>query len=72
MMEHVTAGLIRLLGLVGLGFSLCLWAVAERSSGRKMLLPVSAGGALLFALVYFIGLMAADDSGVTRLLPRFP
>ncbi len=72
MMDYGTCGLVRLLGLVGLGFSICLWAVAARSSSRKMLVSASAGAALIFALVYFIGVMAAGDSEASRFLPRFP
>lgn len=72
MMDYETAGCVRLLGLVGLGFSIGLWAVAERSSSRKMLVSASAGAALLFALVCFVCVMAAGDSGASRFLPRFP
>ena len=75
MIDHETAGLVRLVGLLGLGISVCVWALAERSerSGRrKMLVSLSAGAALLSAVIYLLGVMAAGDSGASRLLPRFP
>jgi hypothetical protein len=72
MIDHETAGILRLVGLVGLVVSVCAWAWAERSGRGKMLVPLSAGGALLSALIYFLGVMAAADSGVSRFLPRFP
>jgi hypothetical protein len=72
MIDNGTAGILRLIGLLGLGVSICGWALAERSGRRKMLVSLSAGVALLSALIYFIGVMAAADSGASRLLPRFP
>ncbi len=72
MMDHATAGMLRLIGLLGLGISISVWALAERSGRRRMLVPLSAGVALLSALFYFVGVMAADDSGASRFLPRFP
>ena len=72
MIDDGTAGILRLIGLMGLGVSICGWALAERSSRRRMLASLSAGVALFSALIYFIGVMAAADSGASRLLPRFP
>ena len=73
MIDDGTAGILRLIGLLGLGVGVCGWALAERSGRRqKMLVSLSAGVALLSALIYFIGVMAAADSGASRLLPRFP
>ncbi len=72
MLDHQTAGLVRLIGLLGLGLSLLLWVFAERSGRRQMLVSLSAGAALLSGLVYLVGVMAVDSSGASRLLPRFP
>jgi hypothetical protein len=72
MIDDGTAGILRLIGLLGLGVGVCGWALAERSGRRKMLVTLSAGVALFSALIYFIGVMAAADSGASRLLPRFP
>ena len=72
MIDHQTAGILRLVGLVGLGISFTVWALAERSGRRQMLVSLSAGAALLSGLIYFIGVMASSDSGASRLLPRFP
>jgi hypothetical protein len=63
---------MRLVGLLGLVVSICVWAAAERSGNRKVLVSLSAGAALVSALVYFLGVMASADSGASRLLPRFP
>jgi len=72
MIDEEIAGSIRLLGLMGLGVSLCMRALGERSGRRKTLVSVSAGAALVSALVYFIGVMAAAHSGASLFLPRFP
>lgn len=72
MIEHHTAGIVRLIGLLGLAISVSAWAFAERSARRQLLVSLSAGGALISALIYFVGAMAADDSGASRFLPRFP
>jgi hypothetical protein len=72
MMDHETAGIVRLMGLLGLAISFLVWALAERSGRRHMLVSLSAGTALVSAMLYFIGVMAVDDSGASRFLPRFP
>ncbi len=72
MIDHGTAGMIRFVGLLGLGLSIFLWALAQRSGRRQVLVSLSAAAALLSALLYFVGVMVADDSGASRLLPRFP
>lgn len=72
MIDNNTASILRLAGLLGLGVSCVVWALAERSGSRKILFSVSAGTALLSALVYFLGVMAVSDSGAHRFLPRFP
>ncbi len=72
MIDSSTAGLLRLIGLVGLSISILVWALAERSTARKVLESVSAGAALLSVLVYLVAVMAAADSGASRFLPRFP
>ena len=72
MIERETAGVLRLVGLVGLTISVLVLALVERSASRKILLSVSAGAALLFAAIYFLGVMAVADSGASRILPRFP
>ena len=64
--------MIRLIALLGLGLSIFAWALAERLGRRHMLVSLSAGAALLSALLYFVGVMAAGDSGASRFLPRFP
>ncbi len=72
MMDKDTAGIVRLMGLVGLVISISVWALAERSGRRKVLVSLGAGAALIFALIYALGVMAAADSGAHRFLPRFP
>lgn len=72
MIDHHTAGIVRLIGLLGLAISVSVWALAERSGRRQVLVSLSAGGALISALIYFVAAMAADDSGASRFLPRFP
>ncbi len=72
MIDHETAGLVRLIGLLGLAISVSAWALAERSGRRHVLVSFSAAAALLSALLYFLGVMAAGDSGASRFLPRFP
>jgi len=72
MIDQGTAGIVRFIGLVTLGISVFVWAFAERSGHRRMLVSLSAGAALLSALLYFIGVMAASNSGASRFLPRFP
>ncbi len=62
-------GIVRVVGLFGLLISISVWALAERS-GRRMLVPLAACAALVSALIYFLGVMAAADSGVHRFLPR--
>ncbi len=69
MMDNDTTGMLRLVGLFGLLISISVWALAERS-GRKMLVSLGAGAALISALIYFLGVMAAADSGVHRFVPR--
>jgi Na+/proline symporter len=72
MLEHNTAGLLRLLGLIGLAISITAWALAERSVVRNRLTALSAGAALVSAIVYLIGVLAAANSGAGRFLPHFP
>jgi hypothetical protein len=73
MVDQEIAGSLRLIGLASLGISIACWALAERSrTSRPVLVLLSAGAALLSALIYFVGVMAASDSGASRLLPRFP
>ncbi len=72
MMDSNTAGLLRLIGLVGLSISILVWALAGRSTARKILEFVSAGAALFSVLLYLVAVMAAADSGASRFLPRFP
>ena len=72
MMDSDTAGMVRLVGLFGLVVSLSVWAIAELSGRRKLRVSLAAGAALLSALIYLFGVMAAADSGAHRLLPRFP
>jgi len=72
MIDLETAGMLRLVGLVALAISIAGWALAERSEHRRMLVSLSAAAALLSALVYFLGVIAASDSGASRFLPRFP
>ena len=55
MIDNGSAGILRLIGLLGLGVSICGWALAERSGRRKILVSLSAEVALLSALIYFIG-----------------
>jgi len=70
MMDNAT-GIVRFAGLFGLLVSISVWALAERSE-RKTLVSLAAGAALISALIYFLGAMAAADSGAHRFLPRFP
>lgn len=72
MIAPETAGMLRLIGLLGFGISVCLLAFAQRPVLGKMLVFLSACAALLFALLYFRGVMAAADSAACRFLPRFP
>jgi hypothetical protein len=72
MMDNETTRIVRLVGLFGLVISISLWALAQRSGHRKVLVSFGAGVALISALIYFLGVMAAADSGVHRFLPRFP
>ena len=72
MIDASTAGVLRLIGLLGLAISVLIWALAERSGSHKRLVACSAGAALLSALAYFLGVMAVGDSGASRFLPRFP
>jgi hypothetical protein len=72
MIGHDTAGTMRLVGLLGICISISVWVLAERSGQRKMLVSLSAGAALISALINFVGVMAAADSGAHRFLPRFP
>jgi hypothetical protein len=72
MLDNNTAGILRLVGLFGLVVSLLVWAIAELSGHRKLLVYLGAGAALISTLVYFLGVMAAADSGAHRFLPRFP
>jgi hypothetical protein len=72
MIDSSTAGVLRVVGLLGLAISLLAWALAERSTSRKALVPLSAGTALLFVLIYLLGVMAVADAGASRFLPRFP
>jgi hypothetical protein len=72
MMDNDSAGIVRLVGLVGLGISFSAWAFAECSGHRKALVSLGAGAALISALIYFLGVMAAADSGAHRFLPRLP
>ncbi len=71
-MDNDTTNILKLAGLLGLFISITGWALAERSAGRKALVSVAAGAALISALIYFLGVMAAADSGAHRFLPRFP
>ncbi len=72
MIDNHTAVIARLTSLLGLAISLSVWALAERSGRRQLLVSLSSGGALISALIYLIGAMAAEDSGASRFLPRFP
>jgi hypothetical protein len=72
MMDNETTGIVRLVGLFGLVISISVWALAERSGRRKALVSLGAGAALISALTYFLGVMAAADSGAHRFVPRFP
>ena len=72
MIDLETAGTMRLVGLLGVGISISVWVLAERSGCRKTLVPLSAGAALLSAVINFLEVMVAADSGVSRFLPRFP
>ncbi len=71
MIDTSTAGVLRLVALLGLGVSVLAWALAG-SAQRKTLASVSATVALVSILIYFFGVMAAADSGLNRFLPRFP
>jgi hypothetical protein len=66
------AGVLRLVGLFGLAISVSVWALAERSGRRRWLVFLGASAALISAVIYFLGVMAAADSGAHRFLPRFP
>jgi hypothetical protein len=72
MIDNETAGIVRLMGLFGLMISVSVWALVERSERRKVLVFLGAGATLISALIYFVGVMAASDSGAHRFLPRFP
>ncbi len=72
MMDNDTAGMVRLVGLLGLVICISVWALAERLGHRKALVSLGAGGALISALIYVLGVMAVADSGAHRFLPRFP
>jgi hypothetical protein len=72
MIDLETAGMLRVVGLVALAISIAVWALAERSRNRRMLISLSAAAALLSALIYLLGVIAASDSGASRFLPRFP
>ncbi len=72
MIESETAGMLRLIGLAGFAFSVCLLALVERSSRGKLMVFLGACAGLLFALIYYLGVMAASESGASRFLPRFP
>lgn len=71
MNDYEIARVAKLIGLLGLCLSVIVWAWAERSERRKTLVSVSAGAALISALIYLLGIMAGGDSGARRLLPRF-
>lgn len=71
-MGNGAAGIVRLVGLLGLLISISAWALVERSGRRKVLVSLAAGAALISTLIYFLGVMAAADSGAHRFLPRFP
>jgi hypothetical protein len=72
MIDLKTAGMLRLVGLVALAISIAAWALAERSRHRRTFVSLSAAAALLSALIYFLGVMAASDSGASCFIPRFP
>ncbi len=72
MIEPETAAMLRLIGLLGFAVSVCLLALAERSSRAKLMVFLGACAGLLFALVYYLGVMAASESGAGGFLPRFP
>jgi hypothetical protein len=71
-MGNGAAGIVRLVGLLGLLISISAWTLVERSGRRKVLVSLAAGAALISTLIYFLGVMAAADSGAHRFLPRFP
>jgi hypothetical protein len=71
-MDNHASGIVRLVGLFGLVISILVWAFAERSGRRKVFVSLAAGAALVSALIYFLGVMAAADAGAHRFLPRFP
>jgi hypothetical protein len=70
--DDETAGVLRLVGLLGLFISFLVWALAERLGRGKVFVSLGAGAALISTLIYFLGVMAASDSGAHRFLPRFP
>lgn len=72
MIDRNTAAVIRLVGVAGFAASLLLLFFTERVASRRALASLSKAAALVFALVYFFGVMAAADSGASRVLPRFP
>jgi len=71
-MGNGAAGIVRLVGLLGLLISISAWTLVERSGRRKVLVSLAAGAALISTLIYFLGVTAAADSGAHRFLPRFP
>jgi hypothetical protein len=72
MMDNDTAGLVRLVGLLGWVLSLSVWGLAKLSRRRQGLVALGAAAALLVAVIYFLGVLAAAVSGAHPFLPRFP
>jgi FtsH-binding integral membrane protein len=72
MLDNEIAATMRVVGLVGLAFSIIALAYAERSPSRANLSSLSKIAALIFVIVYLFGVITSADSGGRRLLPRFP
>jgi hypothetical protein len=72
MLDRDTAGVIRLVGVAGFAVSVMVLIFAERTRSRTVLASVGKGTALLFAIIYFFGVMLGADSGTSRLVPHFP
>lgn len=72
MMDNDTAGIVRLVGLLGVFISCFLWGFAEQVGRRRVLVSVGACAAVLSALIYSVGVMATAESGWQRYLPSFP
>jgi hypothetical protein len=58
--------------VAGFAASVLLLFFTERVASRRALASLGTAAALVFAFIYFFGVMASADSGVRRVLPRFP